>query len=124
MTDDSQPLDPASVTEAEASEDVAEVEPVMVTMRFETEMVPELLAVLSKYVVLSRMDTAARNIDLVASVTRPGRFTIVEKWESEEDQQRHFDGSVMVEMATACTGLLSGAPDIDLHEAVSMHDLG
>ena len=123
MTDDSQPLDPASVIEAEASEDVADVEPVMVTMRFETEMVPELLAVLSKYVVLSRMDTAARNVDLVASVTRPGRFTIVEKWESEEAQQRHFDGSVMVEMATACTGLLSGAPDIDLHEAVSMHDL-
>jgi quinol monooxygenase YgiN len=118
VTDDSPPLDSLS-TEAET----ADVEPVMVTMRFETEMVPELLAVLSKYVVLSRMDTAARNIDLVASVTRPGRFTIVEKWESEDAQQRHFDGTVMVEMASACSGLLSGPPDIDLHEAVSMHDL-
>lgn len=101
-----------------------EIEPVMVTMRFDTDQTDSLLAILSKYVVLSRMDTAARNIDLVASVTRPGRFTIVEKWESDEAQQAHFDSSVMVEMATACTGLLTGPPEIDLHEAVSMHDLG
>jgi len=100
-----------------------EIDPVMVTMRFETDHVEPLLAVLSKYVVLSRMDSAARNIDLVASVTRPGRFTVVEKWESEEAQQAHFDSPVMVDMATACTGLLSSPPDIDLHEAVSMHDL-
>ena len=100
-----------------------EIEPVMVTMRFETEQVTELLAVLSKYVVLSRMDTAARNIDLVASVTRPGRFTVIEKWSSEAAQQAHFDSSVMVEMASACSGLLSNPPDIDLHEAVTMHDL-
>lgn len=104
-----------------ASEDI---EPVMVTMTFETEQVTELIAVLSKYVVLSRMDTAARNIDLVTSVTRPGRFTIVEKWESEDAQQAHFDSTVMVEMASACNGLLSNPPDIDLHEAVTMHDLG
>lgn len=104
--------------------DDVEIDPVMVTMRFESEQVEELLAVLSKYVVLSRMDTAARNIDLVASVTRPGRFTIIEKWESEEAQQAHFDSVVMVEMAAACSSLLSAAPDIDLHEAVSMHDLG
>lgn len=102
----------------------AEIEPVMVTMRFETEQTEEMLAVLSKYVVLSRMDSAARNIDLVASVTRPGRFTIIEKWESEDAQQTHFDSAVMVEMASACAGLLTRAPDIDLHEAVSMHDLG
>ncbi len=100
-----------------------EIEPVMVTMTFETEQVTELLAVLSKYVVLSRMDSAARNIDLVASVTRPGRFTVIEKWESEEAQQAHFDSNVMVEMATTCSGLLSNPPDIDLHEAVTMHDL-
>lgn len=101
-----------------------DIEPVMVTMTFETEQITELIAVLSKYVVLSRMDTAARNIDLVTSVTRPGRFTIVEKWESEDAQQAHFDSNVMVEMATACSGLLSNPPDIDLHEAVTMHDLG
>ena len=96
----------------------------MVTMRFETDQPPALLAVLSKYVVLSRMDTAARNIDLVASVTRPGRFTIVEKWDSETAQRAHFDSAVMVDMASACTGLLTSPPDIDLHEAVTMHDLG
>lgn len=101
-----------------------EIEPVMVTMTFETERVTDLLAVLSKYVVLARMDTAARNIDLVASVTKPGRFTIIEKWASEDAQQAHFDSDVMVEMATACSGLLSSPPDIDLHEAVTMHDLG
>lgn len=106
----------------EASDD--EIEPVMVTMTFETEQVTELLAVLSKYVVLSRMDTAARNIDLVASITRPGRFTVIEKWESENAQQAHFDSEVMVDMASACSGLLSNPPDIDLHEAVTMHDLG
>ena len=107
---------------AESPDD--EIEPVMVTMTFETERIAELLAVLSKYVVLARMDTAARNIDLVASVTRPGRFTIIEKWESQDAQEAHFDSTMMVEMASACAGLLSGPPDIDLHEAVSMHDLG
>lgn len=101
-----------------------DIEPVMVTMTFETDQVEQLLAVLSKYVVLSRMDSAARNIDLVASVTRPGRFTVIEKWQSSESQQAHFDSDVMVEMASACTGILSAPPDIDLHEAVTMHDLG
>ena len=100
------------------------IDPVMVTMSFATDRVDELLAVLSKYVVLARMDTAARNIDLVASLTLPGRFTIVEKWATEAAQQAHFDSSIMVDMATACTGLLTEPPDIDLHEAVSMHDLG
>jgi quinol monooxygenase YgiN len=108
-------------TPAESAND--EIEPVMVTMSFETEKVTELLAVLSKYVVLSRMDTAVRNIDLVASVTKPGRFTVIEKWESEAAQQTHFDSRVMVEMASACSGLLSNPPEIDLHEAVTMHDL-
>lgn len=113
-TSDQSPLGPAN----------DDIEPIMVTMTFETERVTDLLAVLSKYVVLARMDTAARNIDLVASVTKPGRFTLIEKWESEDAQQEHFDSDIMVEMATACSGLLSRPPDIDLHEAVTMHDLG
>ena len=96
----------------------------MVTMTFETQNPEQLLAVLSKYIVLSRMDSAARNIDLVASTTRPGRLTLIEKWDSKEAQQAHFDSPTMVEMATACTGLLTAPPEIDLHEAVSMHDLG
>lgn len=115
-----QPTNDASAPPPEREE----IEPVMVTMQFETDQTESLLAILSKYVVLSRMESAARNIDLVASVTRPGRFTIVEKWVSDEAQRAHFDSEVMVEMATACTGLLTGPPEIDLHEPVSMHDLG
>ena len=129
------PSDAASINMAGVDQ---EIDPVMVTMSFATDRVDELLAVLSKYVVLARMDTAAgrlhvrlqrmdtaaRNIDLVASLTLPGRFTIVEKWATEAAQQAHFDSSIMVDMATACTGLLTEPPDIDLHEAVSMHDLG
>lgn len=100
-----------------------EIEPVMVTLTFETDRTSELLSVLARYVVLSRNEAGSRNIDLVASVTRPGRFLIVEKWESDAHQQAHFDGDVMVEMAAACGGLLTAPPDIDLHEAVTMHDL-
>ncbi len=100
-----------------------EIEPVMVTLTFQTDRSEELLAVLAKYVVLSRMDSRSRNIDLVASMTKPGRLTIIEKWESSEAQQAHFDGAIMVEMAGACIGLLSAPPDIDLHEPVTMHDL-
>lgn len=115
---------PTSTPITEPSNHESAIEPVMVTMRFETDRPSELIAVLSKYVVLARMDTHARNIDLVASLIRPGRFTIVEKWTNEEAQRHHFDSKVMVEMAAACTGVLSSPPDIDLHEAVTMHDLG
>lgn len=100
-----------------------EIEPVMVTLTFETDRAPDLLAILARYVVLSRNEPGCRNVDLVASVTKPGRLLIVEKWESEAHQQTHFDGPTMVDMAQACTGLLTAPPDIDLHEAVTMHDL-
>jgi quinol monooxygenase YgiN len=69
------------------------------------------------------MDPGCRNIDLCASVTRPGRFVIVQKWDSPDAQQRHFDSEVMVEMATACNGLLTQPPAIDLLESISAHDL-
>ncbi|MEL7157955.1 MAG: antibiotic biosynthesis monooxygenase family protein [Actinomycetota bacterium] len=101
----------------------SELEPVMVTMTFRTESAAELTAVLAKYVVLSRTHPGSRNIDLVASVTNPGRLLIVEKWDSAEAQQAHFDSDDMVEMARACQGLLTAAPEIDLHEGISMHDL-
>jgi quinol monooxygenase YgiN len=117
---DTSPTDASDAREGTTGE---EIEPVMVTMIFETNDAEAMLAVLSKYVVLSRMDPAARNIDLVASVTKPGRFTIIEKWATESAQQRHFDSPTMVEMAEACEGLLSAPPQIDLHEAVTMHDL-
>ncbi len=101
----------------------AQLDPVMVTMTFHTNKPTELLAVLAKYIVIARMDPLARNIDLVASVTKPGRLTVIEKWNSAVAQQAHFNGATMVEMATACEGLLTTPPDIDLHEPVSMHDL-
>ena len=62
-------------------------------------------------------------VDLNTSVTEPGRHLIVQKWFSDEMQQTHFDSELMVEMAHACQGLLASAPDIDLWEATSAHDL-
>ena len=100
-----------------------EVELTIVTMRFDASDPAGLAATLSKYVVTTRHEAGCRNVDLCASVTRPGRFVIIEKWESPVHQQTHFDGSSMVEMATSCKGLLSMAPEIDLLEGISAHDL-
>lgn len=95
----------------------------LVTLRFEAADPEKLMGVLSKYVVLSRMQGGCRNIDLTASVATPGRFVIIEKWESPEAQQAHFDSSEMVEMAQACAGMLTEPPEIDLLEGLSAHDL-
>ena len=100
-----------------------EVELTVVTMDFRAADADRLMPILSKYVVLSRGHDGCRNIDFCASVTRPGRFIIIEKWESPEAQRAHFDSDDMVEMARACEGLLSQAPDIDLFEGISAHDL-
>ena len=100
-----------------------EVELTIVTMDFRASDPDGLMPVLSKYVVLSRGHDGCRNIDLCASVTTPGRFVVIEKWDSPEAQRAHFDSPEMVEMAAACNGLLSRAPDIDLLEGISAHDL-
>jgi quinol monooxygenase YgiN len=104
---------------------VAQDEPeiTLVTMRFEAADADRLAGILSKYVVLSRMADGCRNIDLCQSVTQPNRFVVVEKWESPEAQRAHFDSDEMVEMASACEGVLSAPPDIDLLEGLSAHDL-
>ena len=115
--------DPIEATTDDTSSADDDLEPVMVTMTFRTADSDALLAVLSKYVVLCRGATGCRNVDLVASITRPGRLVIIQKWDSGKHQSEHFDSPVMVDMATACTGLLSEPPDIDLYEAVTMHDL-
>lgn len=99
-----------------------DLEPVMVTLGFRTDKPDQLMAVLAKYVVVSRGHQGCRNIDFVASATSPGRLLVVEKWDSAADQRAHFDSSEMVDMAKACDGLLTEAPDIDLYEGVSMHD--
>ncbi len=103
--------------------DRTEIDLTVVTMRFQASDPATLLSVLAKYVVLARMESGCRNVDLCGSVTVDGRFLLIEKWDSPEAQRRHFDAPSMVEMARACEGLLATAPDIDLFEAISAHDL-
>ncbi len=100
-----------------------EVDPTLVTMRFDAADAERLIAALARYVVLARGHPGCRNIDLCASVTRPGRYVVVQKWESPEAQRAHFDSPEMVEMAGACRGLLARAPAIDLLDPISAHDL-
>ena len=100
-----------------------EIELTIVTLRFDAVDDAALLAVLAKYIVLTRMVEGCRNVDLCSSVTRPGRHLVIQKWDSADHQRRHFDSPVMVEMATACTALLAHPPEIDLWDATSAHDL-
>ena len=100
-----------------------EIELALVTMEFDAAQPDALMAVLAKYVVLSRGHVGCRNIDLCASDTTENRYLIIQKWASAADQQRHFDSPEMVEMATACTGLLVRPPRIDLLQGISAHDL-
>ena len=102
---------------------IDDVELTMVLMTFDASDAAQLQAVLARYVVVSRGHRGCRNIDLCASVTSPGRFTIIEKWDSPEIPRAHFDSAEMVEMAQACGGLLSAPPGIDLLEGISAHDL-
>jgi quinol monooxygenase YgiN len=105
------------------ADEPSEVELTVVVMGFHTADPAALQAVLAKYVVMSRGHTGCRNIDLLVSTTDPRRHTVVSKWESPAAQQAHFDSPEMVEMAQACTGLLTEPPDIDLYEGISAHDL-
>ena len=95
----------------------------VVTLRFDASDPAALLAVLSKYVVLTRMEDGCRNVDLCGSYASPGRYLVIEKWESPDFQRAHFDSPTMVEMATACAGLLSRPPQIELWDGPSAHDL-
>ena len=100
-----------------------EVDLTLVTMTFDAVDPARLQSVLARYVVVSRGHAGCRNIDLAMSSTRPNRFVVVQKWERPEDQQAHFDSADMVTMAEGCQGLLAGAPDIDLLDPISVHDL-
>ena len=100
-----------------------EIELAIVTMTFDAADMGSLVAILSKYIVLTRMEQGCRNVDMIVSDTRPNRILIIEKWESPEAQQRHFDGKTMVEMAQSCTGILTSAPEIDMWQSMSAHDL-
>lgn len=83
----------------------------------------DLAATLARYVVLTRNVAGCRNVDLVASTTRPGRYLVVEKWDDPAAQRAHLDSEVMVTMAEEATTLLAGPPDLDLYDAVSAYDL-
>jgi quinol monooxygenase YgiN len=102
-----------------------EIELALVTGVFEarTGREAELAATLAKYVVLTRRRPECRNVDLVASVLQTGRLVIIEKWASPDAARAHLDAEETVEMAREATDLLSRAPDLDLLESVSAHDL-
>jgi quinol monooxygenase YgiN len=99
------------------------VEPVLVTMRFETDRPEALAELLARYVVLTRTHPGCRNVDLVASMTAPGRFLVVSKWATVADQQRHFDGADLAALAEASRELLRTGAELDLYDGISMHDL-
>ena len=100
-----------------------DVELTVVTMRFDAADDAALLAVLAKYIVLTRMVDGCRNVDLISSVTHDRRHMIIQKWESPDAQRAHFDSELMVEMARGCTGQLTAPPEIDLWDGNSAHDL-
>ncbi len=100
-----------------------EVSIVVVTMRFDASNLAGLIAVLSKYVVMTRMAPGCRNIDLVLSALQDNRVLIIQKWDSVESQREHFDSALMVEMAKSCKNILIKAPEIELFDSLSAHDL-
>jgi quinol monooxygenase YgiN len=81
-----------------------------------------LLGALSRYVVLTRQQASCRNVDLVASVTRRGRFLVIEKWDSSAAVQTHLDSPLMTEMAQTAVAALVKKPAIDLYDSISAHD--
>ena len=109
--------------EEPVADEPADIELAIVTMLFDSVDPEPLLAVLAKYVVLSRGHAGCRNIDLAVSATRPNRLVVLQKWESPAAQRAHFDSPEMVDMAAAAGPLLEGPPIIDLLDAISAHDL-
>lgn len=100
-----------------------DVELVVVTMAFDAADPLTLAAVLSKYVVMTRREDGCRNVDLCIGFGNSSRFVVLQKWSSPAAQQAHFDGEVMLNMAQSCNGILTKAPQIELLEGISAHDL-
>lgn len=95
----------------------------VMTLVFDAADAERLLAVLARYAVLARGAEGCRNVDLCHSVTRPERFVVIEKWESTTTQRAHVDSPLFAELAEGCAGLLTGPPEIDLLDGLSVHDL-
>ncbi len=104
----------------------SEVELTLVTLRFKASGVSHALTLaahLANYVVMTRGAPGCRNIDFCVSVSDPNVFVVLQKWDSPDSQEAHFDSPIMVSMAEGCKGLLAEAPQIELLEGVSAHDL-
>jgi quinol monooxygenase YgiN len=82
-----------------------------------------LAATLARYVVMTRREPACRNVDLVTSLTHPGRFLVIEKWDSVDSVQAHLDSALMADMAREALPSLAGKPALDLYDTISAHDL-
>ncbi len=100
-----------------------DIELTIVTLQFDAADPTTLLAILSHYVVMTRMQHGCRNVDLCSSCTHPGRYLVIEKWDSPDAQRAHFDSNGMLEMARACDSVLVRMPEIDLWDGPSAHDL-
>jgi quinol monooxygenase YgiN len=87
------------------------------------DAIEELGAVLARYVVLTRHEAGCRNVDLLASTTQRGRFSVIEKWERPELVRSHLDSPLMVDMAREVVPLLAAKPTFDLYDGISAHDI-
>ena len=99
------------------------VETAVLTMELDAADAAALVAVLAKYVVVTRGQDGCRNVDLCASTTQDGRFVVISKWSSAAGARGHLDSDAAVEMARACEGILLRPPRLDLLEGLSAHDL-
>ena len=59
------------------NDESGEIELSIVTMTFDAADMGSLVAVLSKYIVLTRMEPGCRNVDMIVSDTRPNRILII-----------------------------------------------
>jgi len=102
-----------------------DVEIAVLTALFDAKTGSEdvLLGALSRYVVMTRQEPNCRNVDLVASVTRTGRFLVIEKWVSTEAVQAHLNSPLMTEMAHTAVTALAAEPEIDMYDSISAYDL-
>jgi quinol monooxygenase YgiN len=82
-----------------------------------------LAATLARYVVMTRHEPSCRNVDLVTSLTKEGRFLVIEKWDSADAMQAHLNSALMAEMAREALPSLAAKPEIDLYDTISAHDL-
>ncbi len=103
----------------------ADVDIALLTAVFDARSGSEatLAAALARYVVLTRNEPACRNVDLVASCTRDGRFLVIEKWDSADAVQAHLDSELMTGMAREVIDALATKPEIDMYDTISAHDL-